>query len=153
MKEYSKFELDNISILSVKHTGTNFLHQIIREGIGDVRTAHYSSSNPDKLPKIVLSPIRHPYDCFVTWYSRGRFGPDFFTEWKLLNECYLQSIPMIVPVDTDQGPMYLQKMANKLDCILETNWEPVESQTRYTPPNIDLSEVYELEVVQKFYEV
>ncbi len=144
-------DLDQVSILSVKHTGTNFLDQLIKEYLGPVRAAHWSHSRPDKLPKIVVSPIRNPQDVYTTWYSRGRFGPEFFKEWQVFNEAFLLGIPTIVPVDTPDREFHLNKLSNRLGVDLQTEWVPVESQTRYPAPEIDLSSIYELEVVKAFY--
>lgn len=153
MSNFSRQELDRISILSVKHTGTNFIHQLLREFIGEVRSSHYNSLESFTTPEIIISPIRDPWRVYRTWYSRGRFGPEFFSEWNIFNEAWKTGKVHIVPIDTEDKQKHLDGLSDILNTKLSTDWTPVESMTRYNPPEIDLSKIYNLEVVKHFYGV
>lgn len=147
-----KEELDKIAVISVKHTGTNFIHQLLLNSVGSVRVTHWSSLDLDNIPSIIISPIRNPGMTYGTWYSRNRFGEQYFQEWEIFNQYFLDGKVTVVPVDTKDRDVHLKSLSNKLGVELSTNWEPVESQKRFSPPMMDLTRVYSLEVVKCFYD-
>lgn len=146
-----KVPLGDIAIISVKHTGTNFISKILEDNeVGRVRCSHWLTSNPNR--KFIISPIRDPYETYITWYSRGRFGPDYYKEWEIFNEAYLKGIAHIVPVDISTRKYYLDKLSEEIGIELKTNWKKVEHQERFVPPSISLKNVYDLPVVKRYYE-
>lgn len=151
MPDWTQAQLDRVAVMSVKHTGTHFLTQLLSESIGPVRTTHWSALNKDMLSEITISPIRHPDLCYATWYSRNRFGPAFFEEWKVLNYNFVNDRIHPFPIDTENREFYKQQLEEVLGEKLVTEWKPLGSDKRYEPPKMDLSEVYNLEVVQFFY--
>ena len=142
-------------IISVKHTGTNFLQKLVKPILGDVEVCHWSNGSSVKRFSgyKILSPIRNPFDCFVTWYSRDRYGYEFIKEWNIFNEFFKSGkIAAVLPIDTLDKNQHLNKLSEVIGGGLITDWSPVESMQRHTPPKIDLSEVYNLPIVKHFYE-
>jgi len=99
----------------------------------------------------VVSPIRDPWDVYVTWYSRDRDIAEMFDEWYWFDDAYRRQIPLIVPVDTADRETHLDTLSKRLKYSFTTDWSPVESMARKIPPKIDLSGIYELPVVKRFY--
>jgi len=100
--------------------------------------------------KFIISPIRDPYHVYRTWYSRGKFGPDFYKEWNRFNSA--RDSVHILPVDTNDREEHLKNLGEKMGLELKTQWKPIEHMERFEPPEIDLSEVYNLPVVREYYE-
>lgn len=145
----SKAKWARIEVLSVQHTGTQFICKVLNDaGWMDLNVHHYGAP---RAAGLVVSPIRDPFDTWVTWCSRDR-KEDFFTAWRQFNEMY-QSNPdlYIVPVDTLSRQMYLNLLASRLKCELKTDWEPVSSSDHKNFKLIDLTEIYELPVVKRYY--
>lgn len=137
-----------LEIRSVQHTGTNFLNQLLRNHGWISRASHYLPVNRSGF---LISPIRRPEDVWVTWCSSER-KEDFFEVWSLFNQTYLDNDELIiVPVDTDDREDHLSKLSERLKCNIKTNWEPVESRPHRNFIERDLSDIYNLEVVRKYY--
>jgi len=57
----------------------------------------------------------------------------------------------IVPVDTPDRGLHLNALAKRLDTDLKTDWQPVGCGKRNKAEYINLSAIYELQVVKQFY--
>ena len=142
---------DRIAIVSVKHTGTNFMEAVVREAGFDTVAAHWSTYNKTRVSAIV-SPIRNPLLTFRSWYSRNRFGGEFFKEWELFNQAWLDGkIAHVQPIDTEDRDEHLKKLSEVLGSTCVTDWKPVASGEHLDPPKTDISQVLNLEVVKHFY--
>ena len=144
--------VSEFAMVSVQHTGTHFLDALVREHYPKARTTHWITVPNYLRKKRIICPIRNPYDCFVTWYSRNSFGVDFFSAWHNFNDAFVAgNIESILPIDTPDRDEYLQELSKVIDRPLKTDWAMKGSMARFKPPKVDLSEIYELPVVQKFY--
>ena len=146
----SKARWAQLQIRSVQHTGTGFIDDMLSKAGWKVRTTHYTESTV-KDRGLIISPIRNPYDCYVTWISRKR-TEDFFQTWRWFNEMYLENPDLIVvPIDTEDREDHLQNLCKKLKCHIVTNWKPVNSEPREDVKPINLDEIFKLDVVRKYY--
>jgi len=140
----------NVEVWSVKHTGTNFLRKVLMDAYGvKISVVHWG--NQRNYQGDIVSPIRNPKDVYKSWYSRGEFGPKFFEEWVLLNIAFMEGRTRVLPIDTDDRDEHLARMSDFLGIELSTDWEPVKPGVRYEPPEIDLSYIYGMPVVKRFY--
>ena len=140
-----------LQVRSVHHTGTDFINKVLKDaGWNETRSCHWDADRRSE--GLMISPIRNPSDSYITWESRGR-TEDFFLLWKIFNKAFLKNKDLfIVPVDTSDRQDWLDKLSSRLKCKLKTDWKPVNSQPRKEVEKIDLSEIYKLPVVEKFYE-
>ena len=159
-------EIKDFAIASVKHTGTIFLHTTINKALAQraeerksnppdllaVRTTHFTVMPGDTWQsRSWICPIRDPYSCFVSWYSRGAFGPEYFTEWLNFNKAWeMGLVDFVLPIDIIGREEELIKLSELMDLPLQTDWTPKGSKTRFDPPAIDLSEIYDLPLVKAF---
>lgn len=146
--------MNQVMIVSVMHTGTGFMRKLLSGvGVGCVNT-HWEDFAPKSYPESMrfISPLRHPYDTFVSWYSRDKFGPAFFKQWNEINEAYLKDeIAMILPLDLPNKNEHLHRLSLLLGVEIATDWQRVSSWDRKVPPQTDISEVYGLQIVKDFY--
>lgn len=162
-KEYfiSQEELyisEPIRILSCNRSGTLFLKSLLMPYMGEIPFTHWNMFCVDSPCEMILSPIRDPYDVYVSLYSNNVWGFDFFRVWELFNQAYEKGIiKHILPVDLpERREQDLAELSNILGehihfCDLKTNWKKVNSSTREKAPYVDLCNVYDLPVVRKFY--
>lgn len=139
-----------LQVSTVQHTGTNFVAKLLTDAGWTVRATHWTAQNVlDK--GFVISPIRDPWKTYVTWVSRNR-NDSFFGQWQLFNQAYLTNPDLyILPIDTADRCDYLMHLSERLKVQLKTDWKPVESRPHKTVKPTDLSNVYDLPVVKKFY--
>lgn len=139
-------------IYSVQHTGSRFIKSILlNHGWDFVDVKHYQT--PYFTDGLCISPIRNPWDAYISWVSRGRCE-DFYQAWHNFNETFLKNPDLwIVPVDTLNRDKYLRALSYRLDCDLSTDWMPVGCGPRKQVKNIDLTEIYQLPIVRKFYAI
>lgn len=144
----SKAKWAQLEIRSVQHTGTCFLHELLKKNGWYVRARHFGVAEG-----FTICPIREPKMAYITWKSRGR-KEDFLTQWEKFNRAFIENDDLhVIPVDTDDREGYLSKLGERLKCHLSTDWRPVESRPRLEV-DIDydlLQKVHELSVVRKFY--
>jgi hypothetical protein len=144
-----------LQILSVMHTGTNFLIDLLRNNGWYVKSNHWVA-NDMTLKSLVICPIRDPLKTYITWVSRNR-KDDFLGQWTLFNQAYLNNPDLhIVPVDTQDRGSHLDALSTRLKCQLNTGWQPLGSGVRRDVEITDsaknlLTQVYNLPVVKKFY--
>lgn len=140
-----------LDIISVPHTGTNFLNKLVTDaGFMTVRCHHWQKKDLDK-EGLILSPIRDPWKTWITWQSRNR-QDDFFESWFLFNQVYQENPYLfILPIDTPAKFDYLKMLSCMLKVDIQTDWSPVESQPHKEVVKKDLSAIYNLSVVKKFY--
>ncbi len=140
----------HIQIYSVQHTGSRFIKSILlNHGWDFVDVKHYQK--PYFTNGLCISPIRRPEDVYITWQSRGRIE-DFYQAWFNFNETYLNNPDIwLVPVDTSNRDTYLRALSTRLECDLKTDWKPVGCGPRKHVESINLSEIYNLPIVRKFY--
>ena len=147
----SKATWAQLQVRSVQHTGTHFVYELLRKFGWDARCMHFTKENKES--GFIISPIRDPRKCYITWISRKR-KENFLEQWKLFNEAYLTNKDLyVIPIDTIDRDQRLEELSNKLKCHLKTNWKPVGSR-EHVEVDIDkdvLEEVYSLPVVRKFY--
>ncbi len=144
----SKAKWAQLQVRSVQHTGTCFLHDLLRENGWYVRTTHF---NPVNREGFLISPIRNPEEVWKTWCSQER-REDFEQMWNLFNDTFLNNPDLhIVPVDTEDREDHLKKLGQRLKCNLKTNWKPVNTHVRKNFKERDLTSIYDLPVVRKFY--
>lgn len=149
-KDHRSARWAQLEIRSVQHTGTNFIHKVLMDAGWNCRATHWTNANV-KDTGLMISPIRNPKDVWVTWCSRDR-QEDFNHMWSLFNQVYLENPNLfIVPVDTEDREDYLNLLSQRLKCDLKTDWTPVESREHKNYMDRDLSNIYELPVVRKFY--
>lgn len=144
-----------LELKSVQHTGTNFLNKVLTDAGWTVRATHWAAKNLYDKP-FTISPIRNPWDTYVTWISRRR-NDSYLGQWLLFNAAFEALDDLyIVPVDTEDRDYYLNLLSQRLKCELTTDWKPVESQRRIPVEKTNyvrqiLHRVYQLPVVKKFY--
>lgn len=101
---------------------------------------------------LIISPIRDPWMCYITHRTRKRDPEWYWKAWREFNQYYVSGYPMcIIPVDTQNRDLYLQQASKKLGVELTTTWRPAGSLPRKEQEPIDLTEIYSLPVVKKFY--
>lgn len=144
---------DSIRLLSVVHTGTHFLMDLFKaNGIDNYSHCHYGVQTPIITQELIVSPIRDPWACYVTCISRGHLDDSFWMGWREFNARFLfEGDLWIVPVDTDSRGVLLSLLSLRLGVPLITDWKPVRSGPRLEVEPVDLSEIYNLPVVKKFY--
>ena len=131
--------MTDITVVSVKHTGSKFLSKLLCCDF-----THYHGKPHGN----IASPIRDPYLVYQTWYSRRKLNlDDMWKEWDIFNRTFLRQKVWVVSVDKHIG---LEELSNHIGRKLETDWEPVGSLKRIQAPEIDLSPIYNLEVVKRY---
>jgi|TARA_R100000501_G_C2617966_1_gene111452 hypothetical protein len=132
-----------VNIYSIPHTGTHFVQRLL-----GVKAKHVEGWK--KTDELIILPIRDPWTTYVTWVSRGR-DQDFKEKWFLLNEIYETQDTLVLPIDTKDREMQLSKISARIGKDLETDWKPINNGPRKEVEYIDLSDVYKLPVVDRFY--
>ncbi len=149
--------LKHSCIRSVPHTGTHFIRELLEShGIKLVAHHFWDFMNDDfysPYTELKICPIRDPSLCYVTFVSRDKDLHNYWAAWRLFNELYeIEDNVYIVPVDTPDRDTYLQQLSLALDVNLETDWKPVAREPRKQVDIPDLTEIYQLPVVKKFYD-
>lgn len=144
--------MNKLRIHSVPSTGTHFLSELLKAHGFDNEFWHFKDVDP-LMPGQVFAPIRRPEDVYVTWY--GRHHGDSFNwllSWQAFNQAFEHNPQLfILPVDTDDRDIYLHWLSAILHTELATDWTPVNCSQRVQVDVPDLSDVYALPVVRKFY--
>lgn len=133
-------------IYSVPHTGTYFL--IVLLGI---KARHY-----DTMPEaggLIISPIRDPWQTYRSWVTRGRSLAGFDRAWRNFNAAFERLDVAVVPIDTPDRDEHLAALSERLERDLSTDW----AAENVGPPAVEiarltLDHIYNLPVVQKYYE-
>ena len=149
-------------VYSVPHTGTHFSVDLLAQH-GIITKSHHFNINPRWLdnsrmttdfPKIC--PIRDPRAAWVTWNSREQRMTDgrvevFFGMWKVLDEVCRRWDVTVLPVDTPDRDKYLVELGAVFNTELKTDWTPKGSGYRKDVEPIDMTEIFNLPIVKKFY--
>ncbi len=138
-----------IKLFSVPHTGTYFLKGVLEDAGFKVHARHWEGWRLSG--DLIVAPIRNPYDSFTSWVSRQR-NQNFQEKWDMFNKAYESDQRMIiVPIDTHDRDVHLKRLSNFLNTDLATDWTPVNSAKVSDVGPVDLSDIYSLPVVKKFY--
>jgi len=144
-------------IRSVPHTGTRFLSRLLDTHGIQLPDYHFWEFLPEDLiagyPGLKICPIRDPKMVYVTWASKkGKVMSMYYTAWALFNELYMSGEEVFVlPIDTPDREEHLKALSKRLEVDLKTDWTPVGSEPRLQVEIPDLSGIYRLDVVKKFY--
>ena len=140
-----------VDLFSVPHTGTHFVQSLLKRYGVETDLRHYGDG---VIPRneVIVSPLRDPWMCWVTHYSRGRTLDQFYEAWIEFNRYAQNPNVYLLPLDTNNRETYLANLSKRLNKRLSTNWIPVSGGERKKPDEIDLSEVYNLDIVKMFYE-
>ena len=130
-------------IYSVPHTGTHFLMKLL-----GMKAKHYDGMPEEDL---IISPIRDPWETYVSWVSRGR-DQDFDKPWRIFNEAWEAKEVLILPIDHKDRDNCLETLGKRLNMQLRTNWIPENTGNPKEVEKIDLSHIYSLPVVRGYYE-
>ena len=150
--------LDQPFILSVPHTGTRFLKDLLKAPHNHVTQANVKERIRAK--PIVCVPLRDPRKVWESWVTRhnsGTHSPDelyfeYERNWRLLEGYDKLKHMYYLPVDHKDRELYLELMARVTNKDLVTHWDPVgHEEPNKAIPNVDLSEIYSLAVVKRFY--
>lgn len=143
----------NVSLLTVRHTGTRFLLQILESAGINGLVGHYGEHRAHKDQDVIISTIRSPWDCYVSWVSRNEFNESFFYAWFEFQQYFEKHDIVIIPIDTPDRGENLQAASNRLNADLKTTWVPVAAAPRkaVNKESIDLTYIYNLPVVKKYY--
>jgi hypothetical protein len=137
-----------INIISIPYTGTHFIKNLLESAGLKVRARHVEAWEPT--PDLIIAPIRNPLDVYISWISNER-DQDFFKKWKDFNKMFEEQNLFILPIDTEDRDCYLAELSSVLGVKLKTDWKPINQKVRRGVETVDLSEVYSLPVVRKFY--
>jgi len=138
-----------IRVYSVPHTGTTFLRGLLVDAGLDVEVAHFGKK-AIKLDAPIVCPIRDPEKQYITWKTRET-NVDCFESWRIFNHLYENHSLHIIPVDGEGRDVYLSILSDYLGKELKTDWTPLNSRPRKAIEVPDLSEIYNLPVVRRFY--
>lgn len=140
-----------IKVRSVQSTGSHFIMKLLRRNGFHVNLHHFDKHQTEGL---VVCPIRDPWDTYVTWKSK-KYGDkfnDYDTQWCRFNQAWLDNDELFVlPIDISHRLRYLVKLGKVLDTRLTTDWKKEGSIPHIQVEKVDLSHIYELPVVRKFY--
>jgi hypothetical protein len=140
---------NKLKVISVPHTGTHFIGKLFQTHGFQVEMKHVEAWG--KSDDMIFCPIRDPKVTHGCWLKRGR-QQDFLAKWKILDEIYRTQKSFFLPIDTDDREEHLEELEKLLNVKFRTSWKPENSSCGPTAPSDeDLSEVYELDVVKKFY--
>jgi len=137
-----------INLFSIPYTGTHFLKDLLEQSGLEVRARHIEAWT--KTDELVIAPIRDPYDVYVSWVSNKR-DQDFAEKWANFNQMFEQQNVFILPIDTHHRNKHLAELGKLLKRPLITDWTPINAKPRHEIGPVDLSEIYALPVVNKFY--
>lgn len=152
-------------ILSVPHTGTRSLIAIT--GYDYLHSYEYMTPQ-DVINRngdgVLCAPLRDPREVWKTWYQRysGRtylMDPDhpksMESAWRGMAALDRRFDIVFVPVDAPERDDMLAILAKKMGQHLETDWLPVAARPEHKKqkevPEKDLSWIYELPFVSRFY--
>lgn len=164
-KENVLADLKQVMVISVMHTGTHFVAYEVFKGwqqwqtnmeesrIGRGYILHHFGEVPLSYVKrkrethTIITPMRHPHAITASWVAKQRKLVDLVS---MMAECYSlwkTRIPMMMPIDTDQREMRLQRIAAVLPAVnTETNWPVVRykgkagNRDQLTPKQVDFSD-------------
>jgi hypothetical protein len=155
----SVMKYNKINIFSVPHTGTCFMRQFFDKNHIEHESEHYGLLVGKRKALVggpgilTVSPIREPYMQWISFHSRQTDFVDYRTSWLLFNERFLMDQDLfILPVDTPDRHKYLNKLEERIGKKLTTDWKPVGGGARKELELPDLTWLYELPVVKKYYE-
>jgi len=138
-------------VVSIPHTGTRFLLELLKFNKGFVHVDH-AQAKPRILDKqVVICPLRDPLKVWVSWHKRNESREKFRYCWHRMNELDAVRPIFYFPVDVPQRDFYLSLLANMIGQELTTTWEPVGHEPGEHAPIIDLSDIYALPIAKRFY--
>jgi hypothetical protein len=158
-----KPERSRLKIISVPHTGSNFLKKLLGVGYKHAK-AFFEYGDPEGrrrypvLPDVMVVPLRHPEDNWQSWVRRydGSDAPwvqNHYNQWKCLERLYNEGEEMIfVPLDVPDRELYLDALRKHVGKKLLTDWEPVNSTGRKKKEfKKDLSYVWDISFIKEIY--
>lgn len=139
-------ESSDLFVISVRHTGTRFTKQLL----GGVPHCHLDKPSVfDKAKEYegrTVVPIRDPRRVLESWHKRGEKLERFLVSWPRLMDLHKEHQFMFLPVDHPERRYFLDKLAERLERPLTTDWEPVTEHVTFDQqvpvPNVDLSLIY-----------
>lgn len=144
----------HILVKSVPHTGTNFLVKILEAARCHIHIQHYADyRNIHEVKEdFTISPIRCPWMQWVTHTSR-KTQVGLIQSWLDFNERFLNDENlMILPIDTGDRQTHLDVISERIGVQFKTDWMPVGGKKREELIIPDLSWLYDLPVVKKYYD-
>lgn len=151
---------------TVRHTGTLFMVNVLRmynritprgqekpptlvcEHVYDTHMARFKPWL-EKFSTVVI-PLRDPTATAASWARRGEMSDHFFEMWRNI-QWFDQFEPFYIPIDLPDKQARLDALAEHLGVPLWTDWTPVNSSPRPPVPAPDVSAVYRLPLVRRFY--
>ncbi|NIR52894.1 hypothetical protein GWO43_30200 [candidate division KSB1 bacterium] len=124
----------NIFMVSIPHTGTNLLLNILKatglpdwtlaepqEGIhhGHVMDAYLA----ERFDCPIVSPLRHPHVTEISWRKRDKDTTEMCEGFRVLANLD----PIVVPVDSPQRDKHLKDAGKKLKLELTSEWPVTNS--------------------------
>jgi hypothetical protein len=152
-----------VRIVSVPHTGSNFLKRLLRVGYTHAR-AFFEYGDPKGArkypvdPETMLVPLRHPEDNWQSFVRRyhGTNAPwqkNHYEQWKCLERLYNEGENMIfLPLDVPDREDYMDVLRQQSKKKIVTDWEPVNA-SRKGKKDVqgDLSYVWEISFIKEIY--
>ena len=137
----------DILVFSVPHTGTHFIKYMLEKNGFMPWVRHVNAWSGEDC----ICPIRDPYETYCTWVTRDR-KQDFYEQWETLNRICTQGKGFVLPIDTEDRGKRLIDLSLKLNREIKTDWNPenVTDRTKIRPV-VDLSDIYNLQVVRDYY--
>ena len=144
-------------IISVPHTGTNFLTTLFQAHGFQVRAVHthFSRWREETKGHKVVVPLRRPEAVYTTWYSRDEIQPNggkrFWEAWELMSEIDNELPCIYLPIDHPDRAAYLEALGDEFDTVFSTDWSKEASMPRKEPPPFDVSKIYEMNPINRIY--
>lgn len=146
-------------MLSVRHTGTMFTLELIRDFVPHV-FRHIDLDHIDFLTAAeapIIVPMRNPHLVGQSWLGSYAAGIDTYNNeqwnlaklrwsWDALLNIILPKKPLFLPVDTENRQQYLDKINATLGQNFKTQWKPVNAQRNrhpYTETDSKVLDFYE----------
>lgn len=149
-------------IISIPHTGTRFLRQLLgiarrdrtcphHHILAKSPTAHVQMAN--QVRRGIVVPLRDPRAVLATWIKHKRRVSDYLKSWELLEELDAKWPLLYLCVDHPKRDEQLAHLARYFELPLATDWQPVgHSEGEPTLPAVEWDEVYYRLPVSRFYE-
>ena len=137
-----------INIWSIPHTGTHFLKHLLENAGIECKARHFSGW--ELTDDLVIAPIRDPKKTLQSWIARGR-EQDFNEMWQIFDTAFQTQNMFILPIDTQCRDKELIELSKILGVELKTDWEPLNKGISNNDETGDLSSIYNLSVVKKYY--
>lgn len=113
-----------------------------------VKVRHFSGWG--KIDELVIATIRDPQATKRSWLARKR-DQDFDYMWHIFEQAYKTQKMFILPIDTDDRQKQLDELSKLLGVKLLTDWKAENESNHDNQEFTDLSHIYKLSVVDKYY--